>query len=175
MAIRKKTIVELSADYPVWMSDVVTLTDALHMIREVGAVTGTSNRAGELLRQLDDSLALLIRPKPLRVLYLIWRNPWMAAGDETFINSMLVRAGFTNAVRTARYPELTDEEIRQLNPEVIFLSSEPYPFEEKHKILLSEIVPGAHVVLVHGEVFSWYGSRLLQFADYVNRLIPQLP
>jgi ABC-type Fe3+-hydroxamate transport system substrate-binding protein len=98
----------------------------------------------------------------------------MAAGTQTFIHSMLELAGFRNAVSKSRYPELTDEDIRQINPDVIFLSSEPYPFSEKHMLLLKQVVPAAKVLLVDGEVFSWYGSRLLKFPEYINRLTAQL-
>lgn len=167
-------ITELKKDFPVWMSDVITLQDARGMINGIGSVTGSEGRAATLIREIDSSFQSIIKATPFTVLYLIWKNPWMAAGTQTFIHSMLELAGFRNAVSKSRYPELTDEDIRQINPDVIFLSSEPYPFSEKHMLLLKQVVPAAKVLLVDGEVFSWYGSRLLKFPEYINRLTAQL-
>ncbi|QOI96204.1 MAG: ABC transporter substrate-binding protein [Flammeovirgaceae bacterium] len=168
-------IEQLKREFPVWMSDVTTFADAIHLIEQLGMITGCAQRAVNLIGQIENSFKLLEKIKPFTVLYLIWKEPWMAAGRETFINSMLEAAGFKNVLKKPRYPELTDDAIRMLNPEIILLSSEPYPFADKHKIELERLVPGAKVILVNGESFSWYGSRLLKFADYVKELRLQLP
>ena len=102
--------------------------------------------------------------------YLIWKNPYMAAGNDSFINDMLERCGFKNCINKPRYPEISISELIGLNPDVVLLSSEPYPFREKHIDELKEMNPTSQVVLVDGEMFSWYGSRLLKVADYFNRL-----
>ena len=170
----REGIAALAEEFPVWMSNVVTPADARLMIREVGAITDTANRANELVQKFDDSLKYIRRFDGAKVLYLIWKKPWMAAGNKTFINAMLALAGFINVIQEDRYPELTDAQISQLNPDFIFLSSEPYPFTEKHKALFNETAPASRVVLVDGKAFSWYGSRLLRFSDYLNHLIIQL-
>lgn len=170
----KDGIDELSKEYPVWMSHVVTLPDALEMIQGIGKITGTIERALDITNRIERSFRTLPTIRQVRVLYLIWKKPWMAAGSETFINTMLELTGFQNVVKKSRYPELTVDEIRQLDPDFIFLSSEPYPFSEKHREELQGIAFRAKVILVDGEIFSWYGSRLLRFPDYINRLIPQL-
>ena len=96
----------------------------------------------------------------------------MAAGSGTFIDSMLSILNLKNAMENfQRYPELSTEQIALLKPDLIFLSSEPYPFREKHVEELKEINESARVILVNGEMFSWYGSRLLKAAEYFNRLI----
>ena len=95
----------------------------------------------------------------------------MAAGSDTFINSMLTMLNLKNALENvARYPQLSKEQIADLRPDFIFLSSEPYPFREKHIEELKKISPLSRVILVDGEMFSWYGSRLLKAADYFNLL-----
>ena len=97
----------------------------------------------------------------------------MAAGKATFIGDILKRIGFENKLSNeqARYPELNLDEIKLLNPELIFLSSEPYPFKANHIKELQDILPHSKIVLVDGELFSWYGSRLQKSATYFNKLI----
>jgi hypothetical protein len=82
--------------------------------------------------------------------------------------------GLINAMKGARYPELTHDEIKQLEPEIIFLSSEPFPFREKHIQELQGLLPQAKIILADGEMFSWYGSRLLKAPDYFHALHAQL-
>ena len=96
----------------------------------------------------------------------------MAAGRDTFINEMLSKAGFENSITEtdSRYPELTDEHLRNLNPDVVFLSSEPFPFKGKHTDELRAKFPSLKFVEVDGELFSWYGSRLLKSAEYFESL-----
>jgi ABC-type Fe3+-hydroxamate transport system substrate-binding protein len=108
-----------------------------------------------------------------KALYLIWKEPWMSVNSETFIHDMLVRCGFTNITqnKTLRYPDLTEQELVELNPNYVFLSSEPFPFKEKHIQELQEILPKAKIMLVDGEAFSWYGSHLLRSVEYFKKLI----
>lgn len=160
----------LEKDFPVWMSDIVTLPDALQMISSVAELTGTEVTASGLVNKIKDSFATIRKVAPKKVLYLIWKNPWMAAGGDTFINSMLIEIGFTNTLNQSRYPVLTDEQLKQLDPEAIFLSSEPYPFKSTHIAELKELLPNSNIQLVDGEMFSWYGSRLLKAAHYFNTL-----
>jgi ABC-type hemin transport system substrate-binding protein len=94
----------------------------------------------------------------------------MAAGPGTFIDTLLTRLGLFNAVQQARYPELTADALAEMQPEYIFLSSEPYPFQEKHVAELQQLCPHAKCMLVDGEMFSWYGSRLIQAPAYFNSL-----
>jgi ABC-type hemin transport system substrate-binding protein len=113
---------------------------------------------------------LLVQPEVIDCLYLIWREPWMAAGEDTFINDMLHRIGRRNVLeKGSRYPSLTNEEIGILAPKEILLSSEPYPFKERHIQELQEILPKANIRLVDGEMFSWYGSRLLHATNYFKK------
>jgi ABC-type Fe3+-hydroxamate transport system substrate-binding protein len=167
----KEGIEQLQQKYPVWISDIFSLQDAISMIQSVGVITGKETNADVIAKQISSSFQQLKKRSPLKVLYLIWRKPWMAAGNDTFINTMIEAIGWQNCVKQSRYPELSAEDIKALQPDVILLSSEPYPFKEKHQKELKEIVPSSKVILVDGEMFSWYGSRLIKAPEYFNNII----
>lgn len=168
-------IEELRRQYPVWMSDIITFQDAITMIGALGEITHRETKAKILIDSITHSIDKLKPVAERKALYLIWKNPWMGAASGTFIHSMLSLAGFENCLQEhSRYPELTDEELVSLNPYVLLLSSEPYPFKENHIQELKTLVPKAKVLLVDGEMFSWYGSRMQHFADYINQLNLQL-
>lgn len=161
---------------PVHVTDVKTLPEALMMIREVGGLVGRLTEADALARRIGASFAAyrpVMGSASLSVAYLIWRKPWMVAARDTFIDAMLTEAGFRNAFtgqRWARYPVVTMTDLKAAAPELIFLSSEPYPFREKHLADMQTCCPDARVVLVDGELFSWYGSRLRYSAAYFAQL-----
>lgn len=163
-------IEELEKEFPVWMSDIFNLEDALEMLLRIGELTGTQAKASELKTAIANNFDRLrdLKSNGKRVLYLIWKGPYIAAGKNTFIDSMLQTLGFENAVSEARYPEAR---LETLAPDVVFLSSEPYPFKEKHIAELQEQFPASRIVLVDGEYFSWYGSRLLGAPTYFLKLL----
>lgn len=161
------------AGIPVWMSDIYTLKDALKMIEEIGNITDTTSKAKELVVKIQEGFTAIEPQNKVtlkKALYLIWREPWMAAGPETFIHEMLPYAGFQNAVEAPRYPILSEEMLRALEVDKVLLSSEPYPFKEKHIKELQAIFPHATIRLVDGEMFSWYGSRLQLVCDYFKKM-----
>lgn len=165
----------LEKDYPVWMSDIEDLEDALEMIRTIGLLTDRQPAAEELAGKINGAFIALgqqvQRLPQVSAAYLIWRDPYMVAGRETFIDEMLQRAGFSNVFsRERRYPEVSLDAIAAREPEVILLSSEPYPFKEKHIAELQATCPTSDIQLIDGELFSWYGSRLLQSPDYFRAL-----
>lgn len=171
----KSQIEILQKEFPVWMSDISTLDDALQMIHDVGSITSATPQAEQITAQIEKNFSsLLPLKKTVRTLYLIWHNPNMCAGTGTFINDMLQRCGLKNIAEGIRYPELTDQEITDLNPELILLSSEPYPFKEKHIEYYRKLAPAAFVKLVDGEMFSWYGSRLVHSPASFNSLLMYL-
>ena len=169
----RKDIQTLEKEFPVWMSDVRDLRDAAHMIAAIGELAGTKEKANEILGGIAQAFdALQPQEEPLTVAYLIWQEPFMVAGHGTFVNDMLVRCGLINVFDEgdARYPEITPQELAESDPEIILLSSEPYPFKEKHIADINMICPGTRVRIVDGEFFSWYGSRLLQAPGYFKGL-----
>ena len=141
------------------------------MFRSVGEITNTSFKADRIAIDIESSFAVLNKLPSLRTLYLIWKSPWMAAAPGTFIHEVIHLSGLVNCInRQTRYPELNTEQIQRLNPELVLLSSEPYPFREKHIVELQQLCPDAKILLVDGEMFSWYGSRLLKFPVYLENL-----
>jgi ABC-type Fe3+-hydroxamate transport system substrate-binding protein len=167
----REQIEELQQHYQVHVTDMATLPDALAMIREVGALIGKVQSADDMAQQIEQHLSLVPSAQRLSVAYFIWRNPYMVAANNTFIHNMLGVAGFRNTfAEQTRYPEATPDAIQETQPDLLFLSSEPYPFTEKHIAEFQAICPTAQILIVDGEMFSWYGSRLLRAADYFKNL-----
>ncbi len=167
----RRQVEELMKLFPVWMSDIADLGGALDMIHKVGEITNKIKEANALKTKITEQFNhLTIQQSNLRVAYLIWRKPYIVAGKGTFIDAMLQKCGLTNAFDTDRYPEVTHELLIQANPDVVLLSSEPYPFKEKHIAEFKTILPNATIKLVDGELFSWYGSRLLHAPAYFSEV-----
>ena len=162
-------ILDLQKNFPVWMSDIDCLANALEMIDELGKITQTSNIASEIIKNISKNFNALPKPKKKKAVYMIWNEPMMATGGDTFINDMMDYAGFENIYKdVTRYPVLSIEELQNKGPEFILLSSEPYPFKLEHKTGLHKFFPNATILLVDGEMFSWYGSRLLLTPAYFS-------
>ena len=155
----REGIEKLAEKYPVWLSDIVSLEDNYQMIEEIGKITGTEKTAQEIIWHIRSGFQLTI-PIKGTCIYLIWDNPIMAVGKNTFIDSLLKIAGFENLIKSSRYPVLEKEEVQELNPDYLLLSSEPYPFGEHHVVSFNALLPSTKIKLVDGELFSWYGSRL---------------
>lgn len=173
----KEQIEALACFAPVWVSDVNTLSDALFMIREIGDMTGKTEKASALVTQLQHSFAALKEQRkaytPIRTAYLIWKDPYMTVGGDTFISNMMEYAGLGNVFHEQlRYPEITIPALRKKEVSLVLLSSEPYPFRQKHLEQLEAELPGTSIRLVDGEMFSWYGSRLLRTVAYFNDAFP---
>lgn len=172
-------IERLQRDYPVWMSDIFTVADAVAMIRSVGRLVDASDAAERLVGHIENGrgeLAQLTRGRPpVDAAYFIWRKPWMVAGSDTFVDHLLELAGFRNVFQgLARYPEVDDAVIRACGANVVMLSSEPFPFAEPHLREVRDLLPDADVRLVDGEYFSWYGSRLAPAFDYLRQLVAEI-
>lgn len=169
----KEQVEVLETLAPVCVTDINNLSDALSAINLIGEITGTTIKAKELTETIESNF---IKYKPrhssmLKTAYLIWKAPYMTAGGDTFIHTMLNYCGFENVfATTGRYPSTTLEELKQLNCELVLLSSEPYPFKDKHIAEIKSVLPNATVLLVDGEMFSWYGSRLLHAPEYYNKI-----
>jgi ABC-type Fe3+-hydroxamate transport system substrate-binding protein len=166
----KEDIEALRAIAPVWMSDIFNLEDALEMMGSIGVIVGKQNETEKLVEAIQTKFESFSLTKSNQtVLYLIWRKPYIGVANNTFIDDMLKRCGFKNILENkSRYPTL--ENMDALNPEVVLLSSEPYPFKEKHIQELHKIYPDAKIQLVDGEMFSWYGSRLSESVEYFKWL-----
>ncbi|MBW8686691.1 helical backbone metal receptor [Chitinophaga rhizophila] len=160
---------------PVWVSDIHSLAAAQEMIESIGLMTDRLEQAKQITSSISIKFSRLRnitqKGRQLRTAYFIWRQPWMVAGGETFINNLMPYCGLQNVYAgLTRYPVVEKVSLRLLECELLLLSSEPYPFKEKHIAELAEMVPGARIELVDGEMFSWYGSRLEKAAGYLEDL-----
>jgi ABC-type Fe3+-hydroxamate transport system substrate-binding protein len=171
----KEGIEELQKHYPVWISDIFTLNDAFAMMREVSAITGREKEGAAIITEIETAFSAyrsgLQVNNPTSAAYFIWRKPYMVAAQNTFIDSMLHTLGVHNAfAHLQRYPEITPDILTSAKPDFIFLSTEPYSFSEKHIPEFESISPASKVILVDGEMFSWYGSRLRLAPAYFTQL-----
>lgn len=153
-------ITQLSSDYPVWMSDILNLEQNFEMMVALGTITGKRQEAASWIRRVRQNFARYHCKYSGRVIYMIWKKPYMVAGRGTYINSILEYLGYENVVLQKRYPEIDEYILKNLKADRVFLSSEPFPFKESHKEEFRSLFPESLTQLVDGEAFSWYGSRL---------------
>lgn len=168
----QQQIEELAREFPVWVSDIHTIVDALEMIAHVGKLVGKEDAEFHLGREIELGFyGFRKADRPLRTAYFIWYKPWMTVGGDTFISHMVEVMDFENVFKArARYPEISLEELKEADPELVLLSSEPFPFKEQHIAEIKEVLPNADVLLVDGEMFSWYGSRMRLATAYIKEL-----
>ena len=164
----------LCEEFPVWISEIRNLEEALDMIRSVGAITARIEESEKLKAEIQVAADIFLPAKNRTAAYFIWNDPMMSVNCDTFIHAMMKHAGFTNVFdgrKDSRYPNISEQDLIAANPEIVLLSSEPFPFEQKHADYFQSILPDSEVVLVDGEMFSWYGSRLVRSFDYFATLL----
>ncbi|MDC0006845.1 helical backbone metal receptor [Winogradskyella sp.] len=171
----KDIIDALEGVAPIHISDIYTLNNTYELITMYGNIFEVEEKALRLITNIKNEntqLQDVIKNKPkLKVAYFIWKKPWMVAASKTFIDAMLGEAGFINVFSNEeRYPETDLEHNKLEDADLIFLSSEPFPFKEKHILDLKTRFPKKDIKIVDGELFSWYGSRLLKSFDYFATL-----
>lgn len=165
---------------PVWVTDIANERDNVAMIADFGKIFNRQEAAADLISRTSleqEKLSSVKNQFPAKkVLYLIWKNPYMAAGSGTYIDAMLRINGFENyCANEMRYPEIDLQNLSEsAAPDLVFLSSEPYPFKENDRRELEVLFPSTKVVLVDGEMFSWYGSRAIKAIAYFQKLALQL-
>ncbi|MGE6219591.1 ABC transporter substrate-binding protein [Nubsella zeaxanthinifaciens] len=169
----------LQQEFPVWMSDIYTLEDAGKTIDAIGALVDRQPEANYLNHLITagfrDLQTLALQQKiDKTAAYIIWKEPYMLAGRNTFIHDVLTKIGLRNIITENRYPAMELSSLITLNPDFVFLSSEPYPFKEKHIEEIALALPNTKVMLVDGEMFSWYGSRLVKAVQYFFEFQRQL-
>lgn len=165
----KEDIEALMEIAPVWMSDIYTLEDALEMIASIGSITNTDALANTMVSNIRVGFnALNNELSPYTCAYFIWKNPYYLSGKNTFIDALFDYCNLKNFTSEERYPEWKSNS--EISPQVILLSSEPYPFKQEDVTEMQKLHPNSLVLLVDGEMFSWYGSRLLLSIDYLQSL-----
>ncbi|MBF6640702.1 ABC transporter substrate-binding protein [Flavobacterium sp. J49] len=171
---------ELSKICPVWVTDIITLEDNLKMIADFGTLFNKRTEARKWIDKINFAHAdfqHFIIDKPVnKVAYFIWANPYMVASGDTFINELLKLNKFENIYDNhpkyeGRYPEVIIQKMRiQGDPDLVLLSSEPFPFTDEHAFELGRFTHHAKTVFVDGEMFSWYGSRIVKAFGYFKIL-----
>jgi len=150
--------------------------DNLDLARLLGGIFCAEAKAEEFCARFEHAYALLREaPKgpPATVLYCIWKDPWMSISDDTYIARMLAEIGWSiPALGTARYPAFDWDAALVESIDVVLLSTEPYRFTEVHADALEKQI-GKPVLLVDGEMMSWYGSRSVAGLDYLRMLAAQ--
>lgn len=167
----------LQNKFNVYTSDITTLENSFEMIHDLGSLLSCELKSSQLIQEIQVNFEQLdqLNTRDRKILYLIWQKPFMSVGSDTFIHDLLTRCGLTNVMESkTRYPELTIEGIQQLKPDIVFLSSEPFPFSEEHVATFQKLLPEARIELVDGEYFSWYGSRLIDASNYFIELLNKI-
>ena len=176
----KEMVEELSRICPVWVTNIITVEDNLQMIADFGQLFNKRTEAQKWLDKLNfayQDFQHFIKDQPIKkAAYFIWANPYMVAGKETFINELLKLNHFQNIYEEkGRYPEIELKRIRlEGDPDLVFLSSEPFPFKDEHAFEIGRFTHHAKTIFVDGEYFSWYGSRLVKAFEYFKKLHQKL-
>lgn len=168
-----KDIEKLRQTCEVIVFDIICIEDAIHMIEILGELFGKLKTSSLLVQNIRKEWQFIHKQMPpLRTLYFIWRKPYMCAGPDTYITHVLDWMGLDNCISHCheRYPTLTIEKIKALNPELILLSDEPFPFKEKHKNELQLILPKCRIICINGMAYSWYGSRMTDMVEATKKL-----
>ena len=166
-------VADCSKIAPVWVSDIKSIDDNISMILQLGEIFKIPKASQDLVVKIKDKkadfLSFILNKAPKKVAYCIWKNPYMVAAADTFIDELISLNNFNNVFsnRKERYPQINVNELRGID--LVLLSSEPYPFKEKDLLELKNELQ-CEVRLVDGEYFSWYGSRILEAFTYFKTL-----
>ncbi len=169
----KDQVSSLIDDFQVWVTDIKTLQDNADFLTELGEKIQKQDLANSYNQKIEALFSTIPRRDPKFVSYFIWKDPYLTIGGDTFIHSILEGLGLRNRYEyTQRYPEVALKALAK--EQTVLLSSEPYPFKERHKAQLLALHPHLKIHLVDGEAFSWYGTHLLEFESYYNHLAATL-
>lgn len=169
----KEQVESLMQDFKVIVTNVENIEDNYYLLKNLGLLFNKEERVQLFNLKIYDILNQSKVDSKIKVAYLIWKNPYMTIGSDTFIHKILSEIGFENIFKDqTRYPEITIEDLA--DAEIIMLSSEPFPFKEKHIEELKEFYPGKKIMIVDGEAFSWYGTHIAKCGDYFKGLISEV-
>lgn len=171
-----KEIVEtLEKQFPVYVAEVQNVPDVYRLITDLGKVTNRIPEANRLQSTIQNGFESLPSSHGMKVAYVIWKNPYMVVGNDTYIHSLLDKMGFTNAFSDyeGRYPVVEEEDFQKAKLDYLFLASEPFPFKEEHKGEFSKFIPNVDKVIIDGEMF-WYGPRMIDAVEYFRTFFQSL-
>lgn len=168
----KEQVEILMKDFNVKVYNTETIEDNYYLVKNLGMLFHKEEKAQLFNLKMYEVLHQTKIKTPLKAAYLIWKNPYMSVGSDTFIHHILTEIGFENLFKTqTRYPEIQIEDLA--DADVIMLSSEPFPFKEKHITALQDFYPDKKIMIVDGEAFSWYGTHIAKCGDYYKQLIAE--
>lgn len=165
----KKEVKELIDSYPVYVSDINNFEEAYLFIESISSILDVAFKGELLLDDIKESIQS-IKKSNKKVIYLIWKEPLIAVGKNTFINNVIESLGWVNACEENRYPEISLSKLMDDSVDCVLLSSEPFPFKESHQKEFQLAGLSTRTILVDGEIFSWYGSRMLKMGKYFKEL-----
>lgn len=168
----KEIVEQVETISPTYVSDIFTIQDTLEVIKSIGKICNIEIAAAKMIDEIlfkkEKFTQLIKNDIPKKVAYFIWANPYMVVGNTNFIDHLLHLNGFINVYNIEeRYPQIKLSNLKETD--YVFLSSEPFPFKEKHKQEIQKHTK-AKILFVSGEAFSWYGSRLTKAFDYFTDL-----
>ncbi len=176
----EEIVEELRKICPVWVTNILTVEDSLQMISDFGQLFNKRTEAQKWIDKIQFALTdfqnFMKDKEEMKAAYFIWANPYMVAGGDNFINEMLKLNKFSNIYDNnpkyeGRYPEVVVQKMKiQGDPDLVLLSSEPFPFKDEHAFELGRYTHHAKTIFVDGEMFSWYGSRMVKAFDYFKKL-----
>ncbi len=172
----QEIVTSLENEFPTYLTDIYTLEDAYEAIRRLASIFGKEEFAQRLIAKTKTDFKEFQTSTDFKLLegksylYFIWHKPDMVAAKNTYIDDIFHQLGMVNSCIEERYPEVHHNE----SPDVIFLSSEPYPFKEKDISYFQEKYPTAQIILVDGEIFSWYGSRIQYIIPYIQEILVKI-
>lgn len=166
---RKEDVQELQAHTEVNITEIDTINDAINAICELGGDLGLASNAQKLVDEITVLSSASPKYPSLKTAYFIWKDPWMVSASGTYIDSVMKHYDLENVFSDQqRYPQISLDELQDQDPELILLSSEPFPFKQKHIEEIQKVCPDTKIELINGEWFSWYGSGMLEAFDRLN-------
>ena len=169
----KEQVEILMEDFKVIVYNTETVEDNYYLVKNLGLLFNKEERAQIFNMKIYEVLTEAKINSKVKAAYLIWKKPYMTVGSDTFIHNILSEIGFENLFKNqTRYPEIKVEDLAEAN--VIMLSSEPFPFKEKHITELKDFYPDKKIMIVDGEAFSWYGTHIAKCEDYFKALIDEI-
>lgn len=169
----KEQVEALMDDFKVTVTNVENIEDNYYLLKNLGQLLHKEDLAQLFNLKIYDVLNQAKTKSKIKTAYLIWKNPYMTVGSDTFIHKILAEIGFENVFEDRkRYPEITTEDLA--GADLIMLSSEPFPFKEKHLEELQSFYPNKKIMIVDGEAFSWYGTHIAKCGEYFKELIQEV-
>ncbi|OCK51666.1 cobalamin-binding protein [Chryseobacterium sp. CBo1] len=168
----KEQVEDLMNNFKVVVSNTETIEDNYYLLKNLGLLFNKEEKAQAFNLKIYEIFNQTQINSTVKVAYLIWNKPYMTVGSDTFIHHVLSEIGFENIFKNqTRYPEITAEDLAEAD--AIMLSSEPFPFREKHIAELKAIYPDKKIIIVDGEAFSWYGTHIAKCENYFKELISE--